>query len=81
MGYNSRMWQKTEGGSGGGRGHSNMVHREKTLHVKDGARRARRHQDHRAVEEELIELQSAYPGLSDAAIREILKASDRDIDV
>lgn len=81
MGYGNKLWQKTEGGSGGGRGHSNMAHRETTAYVKDGARRARRHQDHRAVEDELIELQSAFPGLSDAAIRAILKASDRDIDV
>ena len=36
---------KTEGGSGGKRGHSNMEHFAYTHEVKEGARRARRADD------------------------------------
>jgi len=36
---------KTEGGSGGKRGHSNMNHWIKTEEIKDGARRQRRQED------------------------------------
>lgn len=36
---------KTEGGSGGKRGHSNMNHWVKTEEIKDAARRQRRQED------------------------------------
>lgn len=36
---------KTEGGSGGKRGHSNMNHWVKTEEIKDGAKRQRRQED------------------------------------
>ncbi len=48
---------KTEGGSGGKRGHSNMTHWERTEVIKDKTARARRqqvralkHLAHRAIE-------------------------------
>lgn len=41
----------TEGGSGGKRGHSNMEHWDDTAAIKDAARRRRRSEDRRAVEE------------------------------
>lgn len=44
----ARMKLKTEGGQGGKRGHSNMVHRAKTAEIKDAANR------HRRVEAKLI---------------------------
>jgi len=74
MSYGKNLWKKTEGGSGGKRGHSNMAHWETTANVKNGARRARRHQDREIVEAELRDL-------TPAQVRDILRSSDRDIDV
>jgi hypothetical protein len=61
----------TEGGSGGGRGHSNMEHTGLTAEVKEGARRARRSADKSAVIDELAHLSDSgrdesdtEPGLS-----------------
>lgn len=68
VGSGNKLWQKTEGGSGGSRGHSNMAHREHTGPIKDGARRARRQQDVRVIEEELEEIQGS---LTAAQIRAI----------
>ena len=42
----------SEGGSGGGRGHSNMEHWGDTAEVKDAAKVKRRQNDRRAVEED-----------------------------
>ena len=42
---------KSEGGSGGRRGHSGMAHAFKTKEVKDSARRTRRLVDKLAVQE------------------------------
>ncbi len=42
---------KTEGGSGGKRGHSNMSHWSPTEWVKREARKARRSQDKKAAKE------------------------------
>ncbi len=36
---------KTEGGQGGRKGHSNMVHYEGTLEVKERSKKLRRRQD------------------------------------
>lgn len=46
-------WKKTEGGSGGKRGHSNMEHRETTGEIKEHTRVSRRRQNHMAIVEEL----------------------------
>ena len=43
---------KTEGGSGGKRGHSNMTHYDKTAIVKKVTRKARRAQDKLAARED-----------------------------
>lgn len=42
---------KSEGGSGGKRGHSNMTHWDKTAQVKRLARKARRANDKREANE------------------------------
>lgn len=42
---------KTEGGSGGRKGHSNMTHYDKTAQVKKSARKARRVNDKAATKE------------------------------
>jgi hypothetical protein len=76
MGRGKDLWKKTEGGSGGKRGHSNMDHRETTEYVKKGARRARRFQDRQAVADELNLL-----NLSATEVNRLLRESDRDIDV
>jgi hypothetical protein len=52
----------TEGGSGGGRGHSNMEHHLHTEEIKDAARKRRRRNDARAVREQThTELSSTPP--------------------
>ena len=48
---------KTEGGSGGKRGHSNMVHWDKTVVVKSESRRLRRSHDKQIVNKELNDLE------------------------
>ena len=47
---------KTEGGSGGKRGHSNMNHWVKTEEIKDGARRQRRQEDKMKTEFDFSEI-------------------------
>lgn len=47
---------KTEGGSGGKRGHSNMNHWVKTEEIKDGARRQRRQEDKIKTEFDISEI-------------------------
>lgn len=42
---------RTEGGSGGRRGHSNMSHWSKTAEVKTAARKARRAADRKVTRE------------------------------
>lgn len=54
----------TEGGGGGGRGHSNMEHSGLTAEIKEGARRARRSADRSAVDEELTHLPAPERHLS-----------------
>lgn len=54
--------KKTEGGQGGKRGHSNMVHHEKTADIKEAANRLRR------VEARLI-VQSGMAALLDSKKR------------
>lgn len=49
-------WKKTEGGSGGKRGHSNMEHWETTGEIKAHTRISRRRQNRMAIEEELEEV-------------------------
>jgi len=51
----------TEGGSGGGRGHSNMEHWGYTDEVKQAARRRRRLHDKSEVDEQAGELETAEP--------------------
>lgn len=53
MGTGSKYYSKTEGGSGGKRGHSNMAHREATAEVKKAARIARRIQARQAAADAL----------------------------
>ena len=43
----------SEGGSGGGRGHSNMEHCLHTEEIKDSARKRRRRDDARAIGEQI----------------------------
>jgi hypothetical protein len=47
---------KSEGGSGGKRGHSNMVHWAYNHEIKDAARRKRRQCDDEQVEQGLDEI-------------------------
>jgi hypothetical protein len=44
MGLGANLWKKADGGSGGGRGHSNMEHWECTAEIKRATRKARRRQ-------------------------------------
>lgn len=44
--------KRTEGGSGGRRGHSNMAHYDKTAEVKRMSRKARRTNDKLATSEQ-----------------------------
>lgn len=74
MGAGKKYWGKTEGGSGGKRGHSNMEHWERTENVKNGSRKARRMQDKAVIEDELRPLSSSQ-------FMAVLRASDRDIDI
>lgn len=53
---------KTEGGSGGKRGHSNMDHRDHTEDIKVTARIQRRVQARRTVEEALVTLERERTG-------------------
>lgn len=50
----------SEGGSGGKRGHSNMVHWFFTEEIKDGARVRRRQDDKNEVRAAMRELASAH---------------------
>ena len=43
-------------------------------------KRERRYRDRRSIEDEILALQEEHPGITDAAIREIMRSSDRDID-
>jgi hypothetical protein len=43
---------RTEGGSGGKRGHSNMTHRDRTEAIKSRTKRLRRRQDKAAIREQ-----------------------------
>jgi hypothetical protein len=43
----------SEGGSGGARGHSNMEHWLHTAEIKDSARKRRRREDSRAIDEQV----------------------------
>jgi len=61
MGIGTRRWQKTEAGSGGGRGHSNMSHREATAEHKKAARAARRCQDRQAAADALYGIWADLP--------------------
>ncbi len=45
--------KKTEGGQGGKRGHSNMVHHEKTAVIKEAANRHRREEARQIVQSDL----------------------------
>ena len=45
--------KKTEGGQGGKRGHSNMVHYEKTADIKEAANRQRRVQAKLVVQSDI----------------------------
>ena len=49
---------KTEGGSGGKRGHSNMNHWSKTEEIKTASRKQRRVEGKRIVTQELTESQN-----------------------
>lgn len=48
--------KKTEGGQGGKRGHSNMVHHEKTADIKEAANRHRREAARLAVQSDIATL-------------------------
>jgi len=48
----SRKKEKTEGGQGGKKGHSNMVHYDGTAQVKKRAKTIRRQNDKQAVKTE-----------------------------
>lgn len=52
----------SEGGSGGKRGHSNMVHWFFTEEIKDAARVRRRQDDKHEVRAAMRELRSAHGG-------------------
>jgi hypothetical protein len=71
MGFGKKYWGKTEGGTGGNRGHSNMDHREHTAYVKNGSRKARRAQDKAVIDIELRPLNGSQ-------MLALLRASDRD---
>jgi transcription initiation factor IIF auxiliary subunit len=45
--------RKSEGGSGGRKGHSNMSHHDRTAEVKDQARTTRRQNDDLTIAEQL----------------------------
>jgi hypothetical protein len=49
-------WKKTEGGSGGKRGHSNMEHWETTGEIKAHTKISRRRQNYMEIAEELEEV-------------------------
>ena len=48
--------QKTEGGQGGRRGHSNMDHSSETAEIKEASRGLRRRESKRAISLELRQL-------------------------
>ena len=49
----------TEGGSGGGRGHSNMEHYAYSAELKQASRRARRSEDRKVAGEQHLELEES----------------------
>ena len=65
--------QKTEGGSGGKRGHSNMCHWGKTETIKAETKRHRRRQD--AAES----LRGIWSWMTDEQYKMIMEENDRDI--
>ena len=54
----ANMKIKAEGGQGGNRGHSNMVHYAKTEEVKRAARRQRREDGKKSARAELVCIQA-----------------------
>jgi hypothetical protein len=74
MGAGNKYRRKTEGGSGGRRGHSNMEHWEHTASIKDGSRRERRRQD--AAES----LRGIWSWMTKEEADILSHESDRDID-
>ncbi|MGQ2978727.1 MAG: hypothetical protein ACT6Q9_03420 [Polaromonas sp.] len=58
--------KKTEGGQGGKRGHSNMVHHEKTADIKEAANRHRREAAKLVVQEDMATLMDSKKRPPDA---------------
>ena len=52
--------RKTEGGSGGKRGHSRMTHWDHSWYLKEASDRVRRHHDKEEVEEQLAEIEEDH---------------------